>query len=223
MSTWAPQGYVPALGYRWLTPLYDTVVRYTTREAAFKSALLKQAGIRAGHSVLDLACGTGTLAIEAKRSTSEACITGVDGDPEVLARAQRKASDAGVDLTLDQALSWSLAYRDASFDRVLCSLFFHHLSRLDKQRTLVEVHRVLRPGGELHVADWGKAANPLMRAAFVSIQLLDGFSNTRDNVIGMLPDLIAEAGLVDVTETRRFSTMWGTLSLYRANKPASAP
>lgn len=219
MNGQQPVGYVPALGFRWLTPAYDAVVRYTTRESTFKSALLDQAQIAPDHRVLDLACGTGTLAIQAKLRVPGASITGLDGDPEMLARARVKAARAGAVIAFDEGLSYALPYEDGIFDRVLSSLFFHHLVRSDKLRTLAEIARVLKPGGELHVADWGAAANPLMRAAFVSIQVLDGFDNTSDNVRGLLPAFMREAGLVDVEEVRRFSTMWGTLSCYRGTRP----
>jgi ubiquinone/menaquinone biosynthesis C-methylase UbiE len=76
--------YVPALGYRWLTSLYDAVVAMTTREHAFKSALIEQAAIQPGDTVLDLACGTGTLTSMAKRAQPAAQLVGLDGDAEVL-------------------------------------------------------------------------------------------------------------------------------------------
>jgi hypothetical protein len=58
-----------------------------------------------------------------------------------------------------------------------------------------------------------------MRVAYLGIQLLDGFENTADNVKGLLPQMMRDAGFTGVAETRRFSTMWGTLALYRAGKP----
>jgi ubiquinone/menaquinone biosynthesis C-methylase UbiE len=78
---------------------------------------------------------------------------------------------------------------------------------------------VLKPGGELHVADWGKARDPLMRTAFLGIQLLDGFTTTADNVHDRLPKFMREAGFAEVEETQRYATMLGTISLYRASKP----
>jgi ubiquinone/menaquinone biosynthesis C-methylase UbiE len=211
--------YIPALAYRPLTALYDPVVRLTTREATFKAALLEQAGLQPDHRVLDLACGTGTLTVAAQRAQPQSDVIGVDGDPDILQRARRKAQHAGVSIRFDEALSQRLPYADASFDRVLSSLFFHHLDRGGKLATLREVRRVLKPGGELHVADWGKAANPLMRALFIGIQLLDGFPTTADNVAGHLPQFMREAGFGQIEETRRYSTVFGTLALYRARRP----
>ncbi len=62
------KNYIPALRYDWLTAVYDPVVRLTTREAAFKNALIEQAKIESYQHVLDLACGTGTLAILIKKA-----------------------------------------------------------------------------------------------------------------------------------------------------------
>jgi len=212
--------YVPALGFRFLTPLYDSVVRLTTRERTFKQALLDQAGLSPEQEVLDLACGTGTLALWAKQRVPGLRLTGLDGDAAIIARARAKTQAAGLEIAFDEGFSTSLPYPEGRFDRVLSSLFFHHLDRDGKQRTLAQAFYVLKRGGELHIADWGRAANPLMRFAFVSIQLLDGFDNTADNVNDLLPEFMRAAGFAGVEETRRFSTMWGTLSLYRAAKPA---
>jgi ubiquinone/menaquinone biosynthesis C-methylase UbiE len=208
--------YVPALGYRWLTPLYDAVVRATTREATFKRALLEQAALRDGMRVLDLACGTGTLALWAKQRAPGAQLHGIDGDPAMLVRARAKPGAGAIEFR--EGRSTALPYADASFDRVLSSLFFHHLDRAAKQRSFTEAFRVLKAGGELHVADWGRAANPLMRAAFVGIQLLDGFANTADNVRGRLPEFMQAAGFANVQAARHFSTMFGTMTLYRARR-----
>lgn len=208
--------YIPALGYRSLTRLYDPVVALTTREATFKAALVQQAGIAPEHKVLDLACGTGTLALMLKRDQPAAEITGIDGDPDVLQIARAKATADGVNIGFDQGLSYQLRYEAGRFDRVVSSLFFHHLSVAAKSATLAEVHRVLKPGGEIHIADWGKAQNLPMRVAFLGIQLLDGFETTAPNVAGRIPDLMREAGFAGVEETRHFATLFGTMSLYRA-------
>lgn len=212
--------YIPALGYHWLTALYDPVVQLTTRESAFKPALIAQANLRAGDCVLDLACGTATLTLMAKRTQPAADIHGIDGDKNILKIASEKSQREGLEINLQQGLAHALPYADAHFDRAMSSLFFHHLSRDTKRAALSELHRVLKPGAEMHIADWGKASNLLMRTAFLGIQLLDGFTTTADNVRGMLPQLMQDAGFVEVSETQSFSTIFGTMSLYRAQKSA---
>lgn len=221
MTNPAEPHYVPALAFHGLTPFYDAVVGATTRERTFKRALIDQARIAPGHEVLDLASGTGTLAIWAQQHEPRATIMGIDGDPAILSIARRKAERAGVAIRFDQGLSYALPYDDARFDRVMSSLFFHHLDWPNKQRTARELLRVLKPGAELHVADWGAPGSGLMRGLFrVSIQVLDGYRNTQDNVEGRLIELFEGAGFVDVTQRDRFSTVFGTLALYSARKPA---
>ena len=207
--------YIPALGFAWLNSFYDPVVRWTTREASFKTRLVEQADIRAGHRVLDLGCGTGTLTMMLKRRQPAAAIVGLDGDPEVLEIAPRKAEAAGVEVALDRSTVDHLPYSSGSFDRVVSSLVFHHLSRDKKRAALQELFRVLRPGGELHIADWGQPHDPVMRAAFVIVQLIDGFATTTDNVQGRLPHFMREAGFADAQECQRLRTPLGTIALYR--------
>jgi ubiquinone/menaquinone biosynthesis C-methylase UbiE len=211
--------YIPALKYDWLTPLYDPLLRWTMRESTFKRHLIEQARIERGHRVLDLGCGTATLTLLIKMAHPEAEVVGLDGDPKVLKIARAKAATAGLDITLNHGMAFELPYPDCSFDRVLSSLLFHHLTRENKTCTLREIFRVLRSGGELHVADWGKAQNGFMRLAFLLVQILDGFKTTADNVNGLLPELFANAGFTGVQESARYRTVFGTLSLYRARKP----
>jgi ubiquinone/menaquinone biosynthesis C-methylase UbiE len=211
--------YVPALGHAWLTSLYDPIVALTTRERTFKERLIRQAAIGARDRVLDLGCGTGTLALWVKETVEGARVAGVDGDEKVLSVARRKALRSGFKPRFDRGLAFSLPYQDGSFDRVLSSLFFHHLSREDKLWALQETFRVLRPGGELHVADWGRPASLLMRLLFTAVRILDGFENTRDNVEGLLPGLIEQAGFERVSLRGGIATVFGTLALYGARKP----
>jgi ubiquinone/menaquinone biosynthesis C-methylase UbiE len=174
-----------------------------------------------GDSVLDLGAGTGTLAIWLKQRCPKATVTGLDADPDVLARARRKAADAECEIDFVEGLSTELPFGNDSFDVVLSSLFFHHLMPGDKRRTLAEVRRVLKPGGNLHVADWGKPGDPLMAVlSLVSVRAFDGFEVTAENLRGALPSLFGEAGLETAQERQRLRTPLGTLALYSARKPA---
>jgi ubiquinone/menaquinone biosynthesis C-methylase UbiE len=209
---------VPALGLSVLTPFYDWVVQRTTREKEFKSALIEQSGIQAGQRVLDLACGTGTLTLSIKGSHPDVNVEGIDGDHSILAIARSKAAASGLDVHFQQALAYALPFTNATFDRVVSSLFFHHLNWLDKQKTVREVIRVLKPDGEFHIADWGRPSNVMMRMAYIPVQLLDGFSNTDDNLKGKLVKLLEGAGFTSVEETRHFNTPLGTLRLISGKK-----
>jgi ubiquinone/menaquinone biosynthesis C-methylase UbiE len=220
MATARPADYLPAFRFDFLTPLFDVFVRGTTRERKFKEKLLVQALLEDGLDVLDVGSGTGTLAIWAKQRTPGVRIRGLDGDPAIIAQAQRKAARAGVEIPFDEGFSYDLPYADASFDRVLSSLFFHHLVLHDKQRTIAEIVRVLRPGGELHVADWGEPRSLPAKAGAVATRMFDGDEPTRDNLAGRLPELFEAGGLVDALERTRVPAPLGVISLYSARRPA---
>jgi len=216
----ARQRYIAALGYRWLNRLYDPLLRWTMPERRFKTRVIRRARIAGRDRVLDLGCGTGTLMLWVQQTAPNADINGVDGDLEILRIAISKAASENRRLKVTAGMAWALPYRSACFDRVLTTLVLHHLTRENKQRALGEVYRVLRAGGELHVADWGEPHNRRMRAASLLVTALDSRETTTDNVRGLIPELSRDAGFSDVKETDRFSTLFGTLSIYSATKPA---
>jgi ubiquinone/menaquinone biosynthesis C-methylase UbiE len=219
MATARPADYLPAVRFNFLTPVFDVFVKGTTRERTFKQKLLDQAQLEAGFDVLDLGSGSGTLALWAKQREPGLRIRGLDGDPAIIAQAERKAARAGAEIPFDEGMSYELPYDDASFDRVLSSLFFHHLILRDKERTIAEVARVLRAGGELHVADWGEPRSVPAKLGALAIRKFDGDAPTRDNLAGRLPQLFEAGGLVDARERARVAAPLGVVSLYSAHRP----
>jgi len=218
MSVDAARGtrpYVTALKYRQLTPLYDPVIRWLFREHTMKSRLVDQVAPRPHENVLDIGCGTGTLAILLKRAEPAANVVGVDGDPAVVEIARRKTATIGLEIRFDGGMAYDLPYEDASFDAVVASLVLHHLAKRDKEDALREVCRVLRPRGSFHALDFGVPQNGLMRSLARVSGLLE---DTEDGVEGRLPRMFVAAGLDDVQETSRYMTPLGTIALYRARK-----
>lgn len=210
--------YTPALRFDALTGLYDSLVRVTMRDELLKRALVEQAHLGVAHDILDLGCGTATLTTLIKRAAPDARVTGVDIDPRVLDLARRNVARAGVDVRLVAASVTDLPFEDRTFDRVLSSLVLHHLDSDEKRAALAGAFRVLTPGGELHVLDWGAPLDLAMRAAFLSVRLLDGFETTRDNAEGRLPQLMVEAGFCDVEVVERRRTVFGTVAFHRARR-----
>lgn len=213
-----PREYVPGAGFHWLTPLYDLLVALTCRDRTVKGRLVAAADQRPGQRVLDLGCGTGNLALRVKRSSPGVTVSGVDADPRMLRTAAAKAMRAGVDVTFAQGFAESLPFPDGAFDRVVSSLFFHHLTGRQKASAIREAARVLVPGGQLHVADWGRPAGPLMSLLFLGVRLLDGFGNTDAHARGELPSLIEGNGFSAVRVGERFSTVFGTLEIISAER-----
>lgn len=208
---------MPAAGRGVFTPLYDTVNAVAMRQGRWRPRLVERAlGAGASPRILDLGCGTGEMALAIARVRPGVKLIGVDGDAEVLKRADAKARAVGVELELHEALADRVPLPDASVDCVVSTLMFHHLGPSAKRAALEEARRVLRPDGRLLVCDIGRAGDPLMRAAFFAVQLLDGFSNTRAHARGELPEIISRAGFSDVTVFGRYRTGGGTLELIEA-------
>lgn len=220
----SPADFTPALGHRSLTGLYDAAIAVMTRETVWRQALLAQLAPQDGDTIIDVGCGTGTLATMIKAAAPGANIQGIDPDPEVLDRARSKARARRVAVDFLQGLAGDvvdLIGRDRA-DKVVSSLVFHQVPITGKRAGLAAIHAALRPGGELHIADFGWQRTPGMRLLFRQVQVLDGFENTRLNAAGGLPDLIAAAGFGRVEERAVIATATGSISLYRAEKSRDA-
>ena len=107
--------YIPALSYRFLTPFFDFIQKYIVRDTRYKSLLIQQANIQPGQAVLDLGCGTGTLAIMAKEAQPSAEVTGLDADSDMLKVARYKSGERKAHVKFDVGFTNKLHYHDASF------------------------------------------------------------------------------------------------------------
>jgi len=204
--------FIPAAGLDWLLPLYDPLQRLFGTERA-RVALVEQAAIADGHRVLDIGCGTGSLSLAIARLRPGAQVTGLDPDAKALARAERKAAHEGLVVRFDRGFGDDLPYPNASFDRVVSSLMLHHLTPDEKRKTLAEARRVLVPGGELHVVDFGGEQE---RADGFIARWLHHADHLRDNFGGRLAVLMKEAGFSQAAEVGHRAMLFGRLAYYRA-------
>lgn len=210
--------YIPALRFKWLTPLYDFLLNITMPEKKIKQTLIEAANIPAGLKVLDFGCGTATLTIMVKEICPEAKVTGIDVDREILDRATQKVKEKKVDIFLLDYDGKHLPFQRNAFDRTVSCLVFHHLDTDTKQNALAEIFRVLNKDGQLHIADFGRSKSWVQRALFNLIRGLDGFKSTDANAKGLLPEMISDAGFENVVINKRFKTMFGEVQIISAEK-----
>jgi ubiquinone/menaquinone biosynthesis C-methylase UbiE len=182
---------------------YDLLVWLLTlgRERSFREKTLRFARLEPGESVLDVGCGTGTLAIAAKRHVGPTgTVYGIDASPEMISRAAIKARKAGVEVAFNIGTAQALPFPDARFDALLSTLMLHHLPRNARQRCAREMRRVLKPGGRALVVDFGEPQKK--RRGLLSHLYRHGHVPLRD-IIEVLCDAglnVVESGAVGIKD-----------------------
>ncbi len=205
--------YIPALTSKWLTPLYDALVEGPMSVSRLRKDMLAQMGDLNGKRILDVGCGTGTMAILIKKKFPVAEVVGLDGDLQILAIARSKAERPKVEIRFEQGMSFGLPYPDGSFDFVLTSVMLHHLNKEDKQKTARKMYRALCSGGRLLGADLGES-----RGFFGKIlrPFLRHLERVADNLDGSLIMLLENAGFKNYKEMGRY--FFGVISLFQSAK-----
>ena len=189
-----------ARGYDWLVTLLSLGRRDTLR-----TAVIELADLKPGMRVLDVGCGTGTLAIALRAAVGEAgYVSAIDASPEMMEVAMKKARKRGVDLDLRLGTAEDLPYEDAAFERVTSTLVFHHLPDDLKLASLREIRRVLIPGGRLVVADFAAGSGPLPHRVLSHIVGLFGQRHVRSHGHPRpMVELMSEASFPDAALSPR--------------------
>src|ERR1700678_2450743 len=131
----------------WMAGDFGKIAEYSTQCAeAFVEAL----EIRPGMQVLDVACGTGNLAIPAARKGAR--VTGVDIAPNLLAQARARAEGEGLEIAFKEGDAEQLPFPDEHFEVVMS--MFGAMFAPDPERVASELARVCRHGGRIARANW---------------------------------------------------------------------
>lgn len=210
MSSAGSRSYLPAAGHDFFLPAYDPIMRLL-RFSRDLERLIAQAALQPGYSVLDVGCGTGTLAVLIRRRHPDINVTAVDPDAKALAIAMRKAAGANVSIRFERAFGDDLPFESASFDRVFSTMMFHHVRPDEKPRVLGEIRRVLRPGGRLELVDFtgGRPPNMLARMIHGSGSAVAG----DDRLVRRM----REAGFADARRAGERATILGAVGFYEAS------
>lgn len=211
------QEFTPAAGRFAPTGFYDRGVSLLTREAVWRSELLQLLGPANGETILDVGCGTGSLALLIKRAAPGAHVVGLDPDPQALSIARRKANAAGIRIEWRQGFAREAADGGA-FDKVVSSLVFHQVQVEEKKAGMAAMFAAANAGGTICIADYARQGAWPMRQLFRVIQVLDGRANTEPNANGFLESALSLLCGRVVVARSAISTPTGTISIFLEKK-----
>jgi ubiquinone/menaquinone biosynthesis C-methylase UbiE len=131
----------------WVAGDFGQIANYTASEA---SDFVARLGIKPGAKVLDVACGTGNLAVPAARKGADA--TGVDIAPNLLEQARKRAAAESLKVRFEEGDAEELPFPDETFDVVMS--MFGAMFAPRPERVAAELIRVSKPGGMIAMANW---------------------------------------------------------------------
>ena len=178
---------------------------------ATRETLIELAAPAPGEKVLDVGCGTGTLAIAIKPQVGAGGVHGIDASPEMIQVAKEKAAKDGSDIDFRVALIEAIPFSEASFDLVTSTLMLHHLPDDLKAKGFLEIRRVLKPGGRFMAMDFAA----LSHSPFGHLLSLFGHSRG-ESMVDKLTPMLKDAGFSDV---EGIPTRHKNFAFIRARRP----
>jgi demethylmenaquinone methyltransferase/2-methoxy-6-polyprenyl-1,4-benzoquinol methylase/phosphoethanolamine N-methyltransferase len=176
---------------RWYD-LFGQIISFG-RASTVRQKLVDLAAPLAGEAVLDVGCGTGTLALAMESRMGKGEMHGIDASPEMIEVATDKAMKAGSQVDFQVALIEAIPFADSTFDLVTSSMMLHHLPDPLKRTGLAEIRRVLKPEGRFVAMDFAaQSHSPLGH-------LLSIFGHSHgESTVDALTPLLREAGFSEI-------------------------
>ncbi|UBM59038.1 class I SAM-dependent methyltransferase [Marinilongibacter aquaticus] len=207
--------FIPALRFGFLTPIYDWFIAFFIPEKSLKQKAIAYLEVQEGDWVLDFGCGTGTLCNLMLERHPNVRLIGIDVFEDILAIAQKKRQR---EYQLVHYLGGQMPFETDNFDCAISTWVFHHLSNTQKKVALEELYRILKPGGKLLIADWGKPVGLIQQTLFFIVCLVDNFKTFALHKKGGFPEFVRAAGFREVDELEKVKTLFGTLYYWRMEK-----
>ncbi|MEN6307636.1 MAG: class I SAM-dependent methyltransferase [Anaerohalosphaeraceae bacterium] len=200
--------------------VYDTVNSILSfgYESKMRAEAIACLDIQPGYRILDAGCGTGRMTLEiAKLLKEPGYIVGIDAAEKMIQVAQSHLAGSGQKMTcrFQAAVAERLPFENESFHLYFSSMFFHHLPMDLKAEAMKEAWRVLRPGGVLVTIDIDRPDNFLAKTVVYAGYLLLIQKAIKENMDGVLPCIMSDAGFIDITQVRK---KLGIIAMYRAVK-----
>ncbi len=180
----------------------------------FYSLAAKLAGVKEGDKVLDVGCGTGTLALRLKKQAgNNGVVAGIDASKGMLKQAKIKSDKENIHLDLRVASIEKMPFPDNFFDVITSTWVIHQLSLPLKKKGIKEIFRVLRPGGHFLLVDLHRITNPLR--AFYNLPFYWWNEGYKIHVLGKLPELLTETGFLNVKIINRIRNKIDYISAFK--------
>ena len=167
--------------------IYDPLFKLTVDERRFRGRLIQMAELKGDERILDIGCGTGTLDLMLFKLLDKGFICGIDISAKMVKQAKRKVQRNDRKINYKVGNSKRLPYKNEVFDVVFTSLIYHHLAYEEKEETLREIHRVLKPRGRYISAEFSQFPDDLLHRMFI------GFTCDSGVLHGLYPPNSIEA------------------------------
>ncbi len=177
--------------------------------------------IREGDCVLDLGCADASLLTPLARLFPRARFVGLDPDDRALELARAHLDAAGLDVELRRGLIFAPPFPPSTFHHVVSALLLHRLTIREKVLAIGAAYRLLKPGGTLHLIDWGRPQGCVAGALVMARRLVRGLTVAPPAIDRLLLAMLRDTGFVRATIEARQRTPWGTMYVFTGRRPCT--
>ncbi|MDO8642440.1 MAG: methyltransferase domain-containing protein [Candidatus Woesearchaeota archaeon] len=189
--------FLPAARFNALAERYDFICEWVGFDTTYRQNIIDALHLpNKKMRVLDVGCGTGTLAVELKKEKANVEVHGVDPDEKILALARKKIAKNKMEVHLNKAYAQKLPFPDRHFDAAYSSLVWHHIPDHAKQDCFDEIFRVLKKGGVFVLSDFGKPKHWWLPSYSHFARF---FEEGKANYDGLMPTMMETAGFELIT------------------------